>query len=470
MRRNEDIKIFFDRIAENYDRYQKRNFYYHCLIENVYLSSIPAKSAIIDFGGGTGKLLAKLNPSRACAIDFSPNMISVAKRRLGNNVKFVCSDFVSFTPQEKYDYAVISNTLEYVSDIDSLLSKAYDSLNEDGKIIVTSVNPVWRLILRIGNKLHIKTPDIEKNFLTNKDVVNFLEVVGFEVITEGLTGAVPIYIPFISPFLNFLIRELPLLRQLGSIQYVIAKKRRLPREYSCSVIVPCYNEAGNIKTIIQKIPKMGKDTELIFVDDGSQDSTANQVDSSLRDDIKIRCISYKPNRGKLYAITTGFHNAKGDILFILDADLAVTPDELRKFYEVIAEGYADFVNGTRFVYPMEGKAMKLANYFGNKLFCLVVSWIIDQRISDTLCGSKALFRKNFLYISTGHDPWGDYDLIFGAAKLKLKIREVAVHYKERKYGESKMKPLKHANALLKACFWGLKNIKFSLVSRKQRHF
>jgi len=470
MQGNNYIKIFFNRIAENYERYQKKNFYYHCLIENVYLSSIPSKSTIIDFGCGTGKLLARLNPSKACAIDFSSNMISVAKRSLGNNVKFVCSDFALFSPQEKYDYAIISNTLEYVSDINSLLSKAYDSLNEDGKIIITSVNPVWKLILRVGNKLHIKTPDLEKNFLTNKDVVNFLEVAGFEIIAEGLTGAVPVYIPFISPFLNFLIRELPLLRQFGSIQCVIAKKRRLSREYACSVIVPCFNEAGNITTIIQKIPKIGKWTELIFVDDGSQDSTADQVDSSLRDDIKIRCISYKPNRGKLYAITAGFHNAKGDILFILDADLAIIPEELRKFYKVMAEGYADFVNGTRFIYPMEGKAMRLLNYFGNKIFCLVVSWIIDQRVSDTLCGSKALFRKDFLHISMGHDPWGDYDLIFGVAKLKLKMREVAVHYQERKYGKSKMKPLKHTNALLKACFWGLKNIKFSLVSRKQRHF
>jgi SAM-dependent methyltransferase len=446
------------------------HLYYHRLIENVNLSCIPPRSSVIDLGCGTGQLLSLLAPSQGCGVDFSPAMIGVARKRLRGDVKLYCEPLETFHCPQRFDYAVISNTLEYVNDVDSLLIKASGLLNDGGRIIITSINPMWRPVLRLASALHLRTPDVEKNFLTNRDVVNFLEGAGFEVVDEGVTGTLPLYIPFVIPFLNLVLSHLPFLRQTGIVQYVVARKRIPPRDYHCSIVVPCYNEAGNIKSIIREAPLLGLSTELIFVDDGSTDGTAAQVDAALRRDIAVRCVSYQPNRGKMHAVTQGFQAAQGEILFILDADISVHPEELRKCYRILARGDAEFINCTRTIYPMEGKAMKLANYVGNKLFCLLVSWIIGQRVTDTLCGTKVMFKKHLAYFSQGHDPWGDYDFLFGAAKLRLKMRDVAVHYRERRYGSSKMSAFTHAFFLLKACFWGLQKMKFPLVSIRKAQF
>ncbi len=467
----EDIKVFFDRIAERYDAYRQRAFYYHRLIENIYLSCIPQQSSVIEFGCGTGLLLSKLLPVQACGVDFSSKMIEVASKRLrGTNAQLSCSAIEEFTHSRQYDYAVISNTLEYVTDIETVFLKAHAALNEDGKIVVTTINPVWRPFLRIASALHLRTPDIEKNFITLKDIVNLLELADFEIIEDGLTGAIPFYVPFIVPFLNFCISEFPLLRQLGSIQYVIAKKRRLPRDYRCSVIVPCYNEKDNVETIIRQVPALGISTELIFVDDGSTDTTCTEVHPEVRRDIDIRCISYQPNRGKGYALKQGLEAARGEIIIILDADLSVPAEEVRKFYHIISGGQADFTNGSRFVYPMEGRAMRLANYIGNKLFCLLISWIIKQRVTDTLCGTKAFFKKDCYHIFLGRDLWGDYDFLLGAARLRLLIRDVPIHYRERKYGRSKMRVFRHAGTLFWICIWGIRKIKVPLIGMRQAKF
>jgi SAM-dependent methyltransferase len=461
---------FFDGVAARYDACQRMHFYYHRLIENVFLSSIPPRSSVIDLGCGTGQLLARLEPAQACGVDFSPAMIGQAQERLGSGVMLCCEPLETFTAAQRFDYAVISNTLEYVNDIDSLLIKAYGLLNEGGRIVITSINPLWRPVLRLASVLHLRTPDVEKNFLTNKDVANFLEGAGFEIVEEGVTGTLPLYIPLLVPFLNLVFSHMPFLRQTGIVQYVVARKRTPPRDYHCSIIVPCYNEAGNIKSIIRETPLLGLSTELVFVDDGSQDGTAGQVDASLRRDIAVRCVSYQPNRGKSHAVMQGFQAAQGELLFILDADISVHPEELRKCYRILARGDAEFINCTRTIYPMEGKAMKIANYVGNKLFCLLVSWIIGQRVTDTLCGTKVMFKKHLANFSLGHDPWGDYDFLFCAAKLRLKMRDVAVHYRERRYGSSKMSAFTHAFFLLKACFWGMQKMKFPLVSIRKAQF
>ena len=220
------------------------------------------------------------------------------------------------------------------------------------------------------------------------------------------------------------------------------------------MVVPCYNERGNVERCIQEMKRFGTSTELIFVDDGSTDGTAAAVKPELNPDIDVRVISYTPNRGKSVAVQTGFDVAKNDIVLILDADLTTHPEELGPLYEAFAHGRAEFVNCTRLVYPMEGGAMKLANYVGNKLFTILVSFVMDARVSDTLCGTKAMFRRDYQHMIMGRDPWGDYDFLFGAAQQRLVIRELPVHYRERVAGLSKMNSTKHTINLLRMCWKG----------------
>ena len=190
------------------------------------------------------------------------------------------------------------------------------------------------------------------------------------------------------------------------------------------------------------------------MDDGSSDGTAAAVKPELNRDIDVRVISYSPNRGKGAAVQMGFDAAKNDIVMILDADLTTHPEELGPLYEAFAHGRAEFVNCTRLVYPMEGGAMKFANYVGNKLFTILVSVIMDARVSDTLCGTKAMFRSDYRHMVMGRDPWGDYDFLFGAAQQRLVIRELPVHYRERVSGISKMNSTKHTINLLRMCWKG----------------
>ena len=231
------------------------------------------------------------------------------------------------------------------------------------------------------------------------------------------------------------------------------------RKLSCSVIIPCYNEGDNIGNCIKRLPRMGEFTEAIVVDDGSADDTAAKADPGLNHDIEVKVISYKPNRGKGYAVKSGFNSAKGDVLMILDADMSVMPEELPGFFNLIQSGSADFVNGTRLLYPMERKAMPWLNYLGNRFFTAALSWITGQKITDTLCGTKAMLKKDYQKIQMEDISWGDFDLLLGAAKLGLKISEIPVHYKARVAGESKMKAFKHGWILLKICLKALWEIK-----------
>jgi len=221
-------------------------------------------------------------------------------------------------------------------------------------------------------------------------------------------------------------------------------------ELSVSVIIPCYNEEQNIAECVSRIPSLAKFTEIIVVDDGSRDATVEVAKSLVKKVSNLKIISYKPNKGKGNAVRTGMDRAKGDILVILDADMAVRPEDLPKFTEPLKEGRADFVNGTRFVYQMQKGAMKGINNFGNRLMGILFSLILRQKITDSLCGTKALFKKHYQKVGINkEDPWGDFSLLFGAAKYNLKLIEVPMKYHRRVAGKSKMSFLKDGYALFK---------------------
>lgn len=458
----ESVKKHFDNIAHLYDKYKSWNPYYHKLIEKIYIKIIPPKQKVLEIGCATGDLLNILKPEFGVGIDISSKMIEIAKKKYPS-LNFINSSYEDFKTNDKFDYIILSNLLEHIYDINKLFQKINSFCNPDAKIIITTPNPLWEPVYRFSSRIKLKAPDTIRNFVSIRDIENLLELNKLQVIRKGFTGILPKKIPIVSNTINFLASNLPLLKNLGSIEYIVARKIREYKEYSVSIIVPCFNEEDNIKKCAQTIQKIGTKTELIFVDDGSTDNTSEVVKeviaSNINPNVTIRLISYKPNRGKWFAVKSGFDGATGDILMILDADMAVMPQELQNFYNAMANGSTEFINGTRYIYPMAEKSMKIANYFGNKMFAYLVSWIIGQRISDTLCGTKVLFKKDFSNITMGRDPWGDFDLLFGAAKLNLKINEIPVHYQKRVAGKSKMKAIKHTISLLKICWIGFKELK-----------
>jgi len=458
-RRGEFLGAYFDGLADQWDRYRGRNEYYHRTQRALFRTYVPEGMSVLEMGCATGDLLAIVRPEIGLGIDLSPRMVAKAREKYPH-LEFLEADAVFFDTPARFDRIIINNLLEYIEDIQGLFQNCRRLLTPRGRILITTLNPLWTPVLKTGAKLGLCTPDTQRNFVTGQDAANLLGLNGFEVITLTRRMFLPKNVPLLAPLVNLVAAQTPAVRRLSMIEFLVARPVAAASDYSVSVVVPCYNEADNIEHCVRRIPQMGRRTEVIVVDDGSRDGTAERVKPELNPHVDVRCISYRPNQGKLHAARTGFEAASGDILMILDADMTVPPEDLPYFYRPMRDGLADFINGTRLIYPMANKAMKLQNFFGNKVFGSLVSWLTGSHLSDTLCGTKAFFREDYRHYLMGYDPWGDFDLLFGAAQNAAKILEVPIHYEERRAGQSKMKALRHTWALLKACWHGFWRVKY----------
>jgi len=233
-----------------------------------------------------------------------------------------------------------------------------------------------------------------------------------------------------------------------------------------SVIIAARNEAGHIDELLRRIPEMGSHTEIIFVEGNSNDDTYEVIKRSIAGSGRDCRLLKQPGKGKGDAVRAGFEAAKGDILMILDADITVPPEDLPRFFDVLSSGIGEFVNGVRLVYSMESDAMRFFNVLGNKFFGWAFSWLLGQPIRDTLCGTKVLWASDYHKISRGRsyfgdfDPFGDFDLLFGAARLNLKIVEVPIRYRTRRYGKTNIQRWRHGWLLLKMVVFAARQIKF----------
>src|SRR5262249_26643656 len=333
---------------------------------------------------------------------------------------------------------------------------------EQSRLLIINYNQLWEPILEVASAVGLRAPCIEPNWVSVQDVRGFLRLSGFRHIRTHHILLCPKYVPLISSFLNGFVAKVPGLNRLSLIRVIVARvepSERPQQETSVSVVVPCRNERGNIQAAVERIPVMGKHTEIIFCDDRSTDGTSDEVRriQALYPGRDIRLIQ-GPGICKAENVWTGFRYAKGDVLMILDADMTVMPEELPFFYRELVQGRGEFINGSRLVYPLPRTAMKLPNWIGNKVFGMVFSYLLNQRLKDTLCGTKVLWRKDWIRIekhlgSWGiRDLWGDYELILGASKLHLEITEVPVHYQERVYGVTKMtRVLANGVRMLRIC-------------------
>jgi glycosyltransferase involved in cell wall biosynthesis len=323
-------------------------------------------------------------------------------------------------------------------------------------------------LLKIGEKFKKKMPQNHQNWLSIEDINNLLFLTKYQVVKNDWRMLLPKRIPFLSNFINRYIAPLPLIRRLCLCEYIVARPLYLEKKenYSTTVLVPCKNEKGNIENAVKRLPPFGSHQEIIFVDGHSKDGTPDEIkrviDAYPDKDIKF---FFQDGTGKGDAVRKGFSEANGDILMILDADLTVPPEELPKFFRALAEDHGEFINGCRLVYPMENQAMRLLNYFGNKFFGLVFTWLLNQRIKDTLCGTKVLSRFSYEQIAANRsyfgefDPFGDFDLLFGASKLNLAIVEVPIRYRAREYGETQIHRFSHGFLLIKMCLFAAKKLK-----------
>jgi hypothetical protein len=473
------LEAHFDWVADNDSEVRRRQAGFHSQISAFLQFHVPEGLSILEWGCGRGDLLASLKPARGLGIDLSSRMIEDAKsRHADDSLEFRQGDLHSSRIEETFDIIVIDYLIGYLQDIHQCLDHLKSACHPRTRVYVLSLNHAWNPLLKASRWVGLASKQPESNWLSRWDLSNLLVLNGFEVISQSTEQFLPFRIPFISSICNSFLARLPLLRCAGMTQVLIARPLLPPAlkgEISCSVIVPSRNESGNIRAALERIPTLGKGTEVIFVEGNSLDDTWEVIQreaASYEGPHRVKYIQ-QPGKGKWDAVFAGFAVAEGDVLVIQDGDLTAPPEDLPKFYEAIASGTCEFANGCRLVYPMESQAMRFLNLLGNKFFAATLSFVLGQPIKDSLCGTKMLLRSDYerllkrIEVLGDFDPFGDFNLLFGSAMLDLKIRDILVRYRDRTYGDTNISRFRHGWILLKMTWFGLRKIRFfSLVPRR----
>lgn len=442
--------------------------YYHRRLHSVYRYLVPPGVRILELGCGQGDLLANLQPSVGVGVDFSGVMVDEARRQYPQ-LRVIQADANELDLSETFDTIILSDLINDLWDVQATLNRVRLHCHARTRVIINFYSRLWGWPLTMAQKLGLATPTLQQNWLAVPDVENLLDLAGLESIRNWHEVLWPVSTPVVDTIANKVLVRLSPFNQLAMSNFVLARPQAEARSAQprVSVIIPARNEAGNIEGAVLRTPEMGSHTELIFVEGHSRDDTLAAIDRAKvahpNCDIKV---FQQTGKGKADAVRLGYDKATGDILMILDSDLSVPPEDLSRFYDAMMSGRGDFINGVRLVYPMEGGAMRPMNFLGNKFFSIVFSWLLGQRIKDTLCGTKVLWRDDYDRLAAGRsyfgdfDPFGDFDLVFGAAKLGLKIVDLPIRYRQRTYGSTNINRWSHGWLLIKMLMVASRRLKF----------
>jgi SAM-dependent methyltransferase len=442
---------------------------YHRRIQHVYSLIVPAGLRVIELGCGRGELLAVLSPARGVGVDFSPEMLRAAHQS-HPELEFIEADAHSLAKIEgPFDVVVLSDLVNDLWDVQTVLRETRRLCHPGTRLVMNLYSKLWEPLLKTATRLGLAAPKLEQSWLTLDDVQGLLALSGFDVVKEWQEVLLPLPIPGFSTVADTYLAKLWPFSLFALANFVIARPAAVNRSQRprVSVVVPARNEEGNIDEILTRIPEMNGATELIFVEGHSRDDTLQAIKRGIAAHPKRDCkVFQQTGTGKGDAVRLGFRKASGDILMILDADLTVRPEDLPRFVEALESGVGEFINGVRLVYPMQDEAMRFFNLLGNKFFSIAFSWLLGQPVKDTLCGTKVLWKTDYERIAQNRayfgdfDPFGDFDLLFGAAKLGLKIVDMPIRYQARTYGTTNIQRWRHGLLLLRMLIFAARRIKF----------
>ena len=456
----------WDAVAIKQAAWRGLGSWYHGRLEEIYRFHVSPNQHILEVGCANGSLLASLKPARGVGVDFSSEMIRRA-RQLHPKLEFIQADAHNLLElNETFDVIILSDLVNDLWDVQRVFEQIKPLCTERTRIILNFYSRLWQTPLNLARTLNLATSNLSQNWLTREDMHGLLILAGFEPIR--VTQEILWPLPLGALANRFLVRFWPF-QHLAISNFVIARPApERVEEPTVSIIIPARNESGNIKDIFSRTPQMGRGTELIFVEGHSKDDTYAAIQREIQANPSTPSLLLRQTGlGKADAVRLGFSKAEGEVLMILDADLTVPPEDLPRFYEALVSGKGEFINGVRLVYPMEKEAMRTLNFLGNKFFSLAFSWLLGQPIKDTLCGTKVLWKQDYERIAANRsyfgdfDPFGDYDLIFGAAKLNLKIIDLPIRYRERTYGSTNISRWKHGLLLMRMVAFAARRIKFT---------
>lgn len=457
------VQAFYDKAGDSTTWGGKK---YRQMLARYYRRLIPVNSSLLEVGCGDGYLLSQLENTDITGIDLSSVQIGLAKKRIPYG-EFVMQSGEDLSLTRTYDYIILSETINQASDVQRLFERLNTVAHSKTRLILNFYHTAWRPLLGLATRLGLKAKQPPSNWLNSDDVKNLLDLSGWEFIKQQKRILLPFRLFGIDRLVNRYIA--PMVPWLCLTTLQIARPRHTERSKppSVSVIIPARNEAGNIHAAIKRMPRLGSHMELIFIEGHSKDNTWQEIQRvvKLESDRWDIVALQQTGKGKGNAVREAFDVAKGDILMILDADLTMPPEELTKFYHALADGKAEFCNGVRLVYPMEKEAMRFLNLCANKFFGILFTWALDQPIKDTLCGTKTLFKRDYLRIQQNRsyfgefDPFGDFDLLFGADHLLLKIIDIPIRYRDRTYGSTNISRWHHGLLLLRMLMVAIRKLK-----------
>lgn len=448
--------------SKSYEYWLKKNWYYHSFLDHFYQFVIPKGSKVLQVGCKTASRLAAVEPAFGVGIDDDANNIAMAIHKYPHYT-FHVGTLKNIQLNEQFDYIILSSTTMEVYDIQELFESLHPYCHNRTRIVLDFYSALWNPTLSLLQKLGLRRPTPLQNWVSAYDMKNFLMLSGYDVVTSGKQMVLPVYIPIVSWMVNAFFQTVPLLDKLCLNQWFIARPitKMNPHDVTVSVVVPVKNERGNVEAAITRTPLMGKHTEFIFVEGHSHDGTLDEIKrvQAMYPEHDITCL-VQDGKGKGDGMRKGFAHAKGDVLIILDGDLTTPPEEMPRFFNALVSGQGECINGSRLIYGMEDEAMRFLNLIANYLFGLGFSYVLGQRLKDTLCGTKVLLKTDYQKIVANRaffgefDPFGDFDLLFGAAKQNLKIIDLPVHYKARTYGVTQIRRFHAAMYLLRMSFVG----------------
>ncbi len=472
----EQVRAFYEAHPQGVVHAPRSRAYFHQYLANVLQARIPAGQRVLDIGCGGGELLAALRPSRGVGVHLSGSAVAAARAAHPDpSLAFHQGDgadpgFLAGLGGP-FDVVLMVNVVTTLADVQAAFEAVATVCHQRTRLVVYSYSRLWQPALRAAEMAGLKHRPPAEAWLPPEEVRNMLQLADYEVVRRDYQVVLPLYVPLVSDIVNRYAGHLPLVEQLSLMYGLIARPspHRFPTPApTVSVVIPCRNEAGHIEPLARRLPPaLGSGAEYLFVEGGSKDDTEGEIRKAIaaHPEHRMRLLK-QTGKGKGDAVRLGFAEATGDVLAILDSDMGVAPEDLDRFVDALARGKGEFVNGSRLVYPMEGRAMRFLNLLANKFFALLFSWVLGQQVRDTLCGTKVLHRSDYERIADNRgyfgnfDPFGDFDLLFGAARLNLKIVDLPIRYHERRYGETNISRFSHGWLLLKMSGFAARKLKF----------
>jgi SAM-dependent methyltransferase len=472
-----EVRRFYEENHEGIEQARRARKYFYRYLTRVLRSRIPPGQRILDIGCGSGHLLAALEPEAGVGIDLSAPAVAEAKERYGGGkLRFLHGDATDPSVLAQaggpFDVILLVNVVTHLDDVQAAFESLVPLCHRRTRVFIYSYSRLWQPLLRLAELLRLKYRQPPEAWLPPEEIGTMLALADLEVVRRDSLIVFPPHVPLLADALNRYVGRIPVLSGLSLMYGLIA--RPAPALFpapdpppSTSVVIPCRNEAGHIPSLVARLPDLAPGSEYLFVEGNSTDDTEQAIrDAIARNPGRPLRFLKQTGHGKGDAVRLGFDAARGDVLAILDSDMGVSPEDLPKFVSALARGKGEMINGSRMVYPIEGQAMRFLNMVANKMFAVLFSWILEQQVRDTLCGTKVLYREDYQRIAANRayfgdfDPFGDFDLLFGAARLNFKIVDVAVRYHERQYGQTNISRFRHGWLLARMSLFAARKLKF----------